>query len=384
MVDRNRLASTLNRTEGGMSSIDPRYHELLCQNVGFALIAGDERLNILFWNKMAAQMFGARSELVVEQPIATVFPDEARMSAQTILDAALKDGESGDLEFTQRDAQGRRRLITAVISPVLRPDGSRLGVSVALRDITKRRELSHQLSQARRMGSLGEMAGGVAHHFNNMFGGVLTKVDFILSMMRPGEKYRKDLEQISEAVGRAARISGQLMTFAEGDHGPGAPRNLVDVVCEFIAELKPALAEKRVQLAEHIEAIPATQVESRRLHAVLDSLTRNAVEAMPDGGTLTIGLREADGAALLSVGDSGTGMTDKQMDRLFVPFFTTKGERGGGAGSNTGLGLSVVHSFITDMGGRIDAVSTPGEGTRFDIRLPLGAAPEKKRRFEST
>lgn len=364
-----------------VTEIDPGYHELLCQNVGFALIGANERLEILFWNKMAEQMFAGGPELQRGRPILEVFPESAQTSARSILDAALKDGVSSDLEFNRRDTAGKARLVTAVLSPVLAPNGARLGVSAALRDITTRRELSHQLSQARRMASLGEMAGGVAHHFNSILGGALTRLDFILSLMKPGEKYRKDLEQIFEAVGRAARISGQLMTFAEGDHGAGDPRDLVDVVTRFIAQVAPTLTDKGVRLVARVEPISPTQVESRRLWGILDSLVHNAVEAMPKGGEIAIILRESEGSAMLSVVDSGCGMSDAQLDRLFVPFFTTKGELGGGAGKNTGLGLSVVHSFITDMGGRISVTSKENEGTRFDIRLPLGAAPEKRRRI---
>lgn len=360
--------------------MDARYFQLLCENFGFALIATDEQLHIRFWNAAAERTLGARAEAVIGQPVVSVFPEPVRALAEQRLTAALRDGAFTEFEFEQRNKDGGLALWVAVISPILDSGGARRGLSVGVRDITERRAATWQKARSQRMEALGKMAGGVAHHFNSILGGVTTKLDFLLSTMHPRDKLRRDLEQLAEAIGRAGRISGQLMTFAEGEHEAGFPRELADVLADFVRIERPRLEQLGIRLVSELQPIRATQVESKRLQAVLDSLAHNAVDAMKDGGVLTVSLREECDSALVTVGDTGVGIPAEKMDRMFEPFFTTKGELGGGAGKNTGLSLSVVHSFLADMGGRIEVTSELGKGTTFHIRLPLGTRDAAKRR----
>src|SRR5262249_8609937 len=202
----------------------------------FAVIATDEQLRICFWNAMATRMFGAPAERMKGRSAIEVFPEPVRPAAQGLLDAALREGNAGDLEFTQTEENEKSRLLTAVVAPVVGPESRRIGVSISLRDITQRRELSRKLARGRRMASLGQMAGGVAHHFNSLLGGAMTRLEFVLSMMKSGDRFYKDLGRVLDAIGRASRVSGQLLTFAEGDHEPGMPADLTEIINSYVAE----------------------------------------------------------------------------------------------------------------------------------------------------
>ncbi|MCK6483628.1 MAG: PAS domain-containing protein [Phycisphaerae bacterium] len=357
------------------------YFEHICDSLSFALIATDDRLCIRFCNAMAARMFAAPAEDVIGRPVLDVFPENVRDTARPILERVLGESTPGEFEFPQRDpATGRLMFLVAVISHIPASADASHGVSVAMRDITQRRELARQLSRARRMTALGDMAGGVAHHFNSLLGGVTMRLELLMQHMSRRDRLRKDLEQVAAAIGHAARISGQLLTFAEGDHEAGHLRDLTEVVTSCGDEMRRELAETNVRVETAISPIPPTQVESRRLRAVLDSLKRNSLEAMPDGGVIRLSLREVDGMAQVNFEDTGQGILESKLEKIFEPFFTTKGELGGGAGKNTGLGLAVVHSFVEDMGGRIDVESTLEKGTTFSIRLPLGSEHFTRRR----
>lgn len=357
------------------------YFEHICDSLSFALIATDDRLCIRFCNTTAGRMFAAPTEAVIGRPVLEVFPEDVRATARPILERVLRECAPGEFEFPQRDpASGRLMFLVAVISYIPASADAPHGVSVAMRDITQRRELARQLSRARRMTALGNMAGGVAHHFNGLLGGVTMRLEVLLKQMSPRDRLRKDLEQVAAAIGHAARISGQLLTFAEGDHEAGHLRDLTEVVTTCAEEMRRELTETNVRVESMIEPIPPTHVESRRLRAVLDSLKRNSLEAMPDGGVIRLSLCEADGMAQVRFEDSGQGIPESKLEKIFEPFYTTKGELGGGAGKNTGLGLAVVHSFVEDMGGRIDVESTLGKGTTFLIRLPLGSEHLSRRR----
>jgi PAS domain S-box-containing protein len=364
--------------------LDTQFFEQICRSLNFAVIAADADGAVRFWNAAAARMFEGRPDLAHGRPIAGIFPESARPRLAQFVQQALRDGKPADLEYTRDRDEDQGELLTAVISPIIGEDGARRGVSICVRDITARRAVTRHLAKVRRMSSLGSMAGGVAHHFNSILGGVSTKLDFMLSMMNPRDRLYKDLQAITEAVGRAARISGQLMTFAEGNHDSGYPEDMATVLRTFVNEMTPELIELGIQLVAQIQNVTPTRVESRRLRAAMESLKQNAVEAMPEGGVLTVGLRESGELAVITIADSGSGIPQNKIDHIFDPFYTTKGELGGGAGRNTGLGLSVVHSFIADMGGTIDVQSRPGRGTTFEIRLPLGTEEMPARRDEGT
>jgi len=352
----------------------------LCDSLGFAVIATDDQRRIHYWNSAADRLLGARASAMVGQDVLAIFPESAREEAQRILQNALTEGSNDVFEYEQGDTTGRARLWVGVVSPVLGSDGRPVGASICVRDITDRREVSRQKARSQRMESLGKMAGGVAHHFNSILGGVATKIDFMLSTMHPRDKLRKDFEKLAEAVGRAARISGQLMTFAEGEHDPGFPRELTLVLTEFVDSHRAALEQLGIRVRFDSEPIQPTQVESKRMQGVLESLMHNSIDAMKQGGEFGVGLKERDHEALVTVWDTGGGIPAEKLERVFEPFFTTKGELGGGAGRNTGLSLSVVHSFVADMGGWIEVQSDPGKGTTFLIHLPLGTRDAAKRR----
>ena len=242
-----------------------------------------------------------------------------------------------------------------------------------------KRKLEQQLVQAQKMEALGQLAGGIAHDFNNLLTVIVGHTDMLLLDKSDGP-WRHDLEQIHQASERAASMTRQLLAFSRQSVLEPKVINLNTVVAQMETLL-------RRSIGEHIELVVRAAADAYPVKADPDQLSRallnmaiNARDAMPDGGTLVIETRNIDLPAevtsvgdnagstthvLLSMSDTGCGMSAETKSRLFEPFYTTKGQ-----GKGTGLGLAVVDGIVKQSGGRIDVFSVPGSGTTFHVYLP--------------
>jgi signal transduction histidine kinase len=215
------------------------------------------------------------------------------------------------------------------------------------------------------------MSGAVAHHFNNILGGMLTSIDYVLPSDSPRE-LRRTLRLLAQAIGRATRITSQLAAFAESENETTEMVELNRALEMFIERIRARTEEGGIKLEVDLDKVPAsTQFEAQRLMPVLESIGHNACDAMPTGSTMTVRMRQDEDSAVISIEDTGCGIPEDLLDRVFEPFFTTKGELGGGSSDNIGLGLAAVHGLVSEMGGTIDVASRLGKGTRVTLRLPL-------------
>jgi signal transduction histidine kinase len=219
------------------------------------------------------------------------------------------------------------------------------------------------------MSALSTMAGAVAHHFNNLLGGVLTSIDFALATDDPAV-LRRALRTTVSALSRANDLTVNLLSFAEGDRSPSSPEDAARTVNHFVESVAPRLAESQVKLETDVLAVTPI-VPAKQLLTILDCLETNATEAMPDGGTLRIELLPGPGHSLvLRVSDTGPGIPRDQLPYVFEPFFTTK--RGGPPNDtmHAGLGLAVVHGLVKDLGGVVTVGPAEGGGTICTVCLP--------------
>ena len=236
-------------------------------------------------------------------------------------------------------------------------------------DISERVRLEHELRLTQKMEALGRLAGGIAHDFNNVLLALRGYGELALERLERNERgAADDVREILDAVDHASELTRQLLSFSKNQVSNPVVLDLRDVV-EDTTKLLARLIAGDVVLTTTLSETPVL-VEADRvgLQRVLTNLTVNARDAMPNGGTLDIEVREdpsEPGWALLRVSDTGVGMDSDMLARAFEPFFTTKGEHG------TGVGLATVHGIVTGAGGRIEVKSDPGEGTRFEISLPL-------------
>jgi len=355
-----------------MGERDDSFFRHLCEHLGFIQVATDADGRICFWNEQAERQFGRTAQDMIGKSLIELLIADDRAAAATRVTAALEQGEYSELEVKlNHPARGWRTLIL-IISPIEDESGKRIGVSASMRDISERKRLSQELSKSRRIGSLGHMAAGVAHHFNNILGGMMAGIDLALQTDNPRE-LRRTLRSVAQAIARATRITRQLETFAESENTLGEETAPLDqIVAAYAERLRPAGERMQIRIESNLTALdPPREFESHKVQPIVESLVQNALDAMPSGGTLTLQLTQDGGFGVLKVTDTGVGMPEEVLDRIFEPFFTTKGELGGGTAKNIGLGLAAVHGLVSELGGTIRIESKVGEGTTVTVRLPL-------------
>lgn len=339
----------------------------LCVHAGVALIAADRDLRIRFWNPAAGRIFGGSVETMLGQPIVSVVPHESRETATRLVERVLHHGEVSEFEFPHRSPTGSPIWLAVTISPIFQ-DGSTVGVSVFVRDVTRRMNLERQTADARKMTALGSMAGEVAHHFNNIIGGIITSIDFVQDS-DDVMTLRRVLKTTAAALTRANELTLDLLAFAEGDRTECPAESVREIVTRFASILEPSLARQGIRLETDLQPVQAW-LPTRRVNTILKHLTTNAREAMPDGGTLRIELGTApDSRILLRVSDTGVGIPPEHAARAFEPFFTTK-QSDPDRGPHSGLGLAVVHGIVRDLKGTVSLASREGGGTVCSVSLP--------------
>ena len=237
-------------------------------------------------------------------------------------------------------------------------------------------ELSGQLVQAAKLASVGELAAGIAHEINNPLAIIAEEVGVIRDSLDPSLTESDDeplnlpehLDYIHEAVFRCRDITRKLLTFVRQTEVRVEPHDLHEILDEVLdVMLGNELAISNVVVErEYDHRIPQIPTDRNQLAQVFVNLVKNAIDAMPRGGTLTVVSLLREDRVAVSIKDTGHGMRPDQLEKVFLPFFTTKEP-----GKGTGLGLSVSYSIIQNFGGAFYVDSALGEGSTFTVELPL-------------
>ncbi len=261
---------------------------------------------------------------------------------------------------------GMVTLSTLMIGLVVRSAG--LKIQRQAREI---KEQQQQLLQASKLAALGELAAGVAHEVNNPATTILSRASFLLSDHdgRPSDE-REDLSAIVSQAQRIAQITRNLLVFSRPQALDIRAVSATRILAGGLHPLNQLLRERRIAVEEQAPPdVPAVLADEPSLVRALENIFRNAIDAMPEGGTITIRAAKDEGSrgtrVILEISDTGIGIEPDKLARIFDPFFTTKE-----VGKGTGLGLSIVHGIIKEHGGSIRVESQLGAGTKFVIALP--------------
>jgi two-component system NtrC family sensor kinase len=226
-----------------------------------------------------------------------------------------------------------------------------------------------QLAAAERLAALGTLAGGVAHEFRNVIGGIRGCANELLAEAADADQ-RETLAVITRAADRGSGIVQQLLRFAR----PAVERTTtVDpstVVADALRLCEPAARQQQIQVERDLPPGPAVALDADGVHQVCVNLMLNALAAMTAGGTLRVMVQHHDDHTAIAIADTGCGIAAADLPHLFEPFFTTRGTAVDPARRGTGLGLSVSHGIVRGHGGRIEVQSAPGVGSTFTVRLP--------------
>jgi signal transduction histidine kinase/ActR/RegA family two-component response regulator len=353
------------------------------ESAPFGIAFYDPGLRFQRINAALAAVNGAPAEAHVGRRIEEMIPELAP-TIRPMLERVLATGEAASdvlVEGRTPAAQTPRKWMVTYY-PIKRANEPAVGVGCMVLDVTNQHQLEQKLRQAQKLEAVGRLAGGIAHDFNNVLTVIQSYAEVLAFELDERDTAREEVDAIRAAADRATALARQLLAFSRRD--VIIPRDIdVNEVIRGMELILRRLLRQGVELRLALGAEPlVVRVDAGQLEQVLMNLAINAVDAMPEGGVLTIqtaAARAADGAAqaCIRVEDTGTGMSEEVQERLFEPFFTTKP-----AGRGTGLGLATTYAIVHEAGGRIDVVSAPNAGSRFDVILPTSgeASAEHQRR----
>jgi PAS domain S-box-containing protein len=382
------IAAITDITERKRAEAELQRLTMAIEQTGEAILVTDPEGTIQYVNPAFEAVTGyTRREVIGQNPrlLKSGKQDEAfyRNLWETITGGRMWQGR-----FVNQRKDGTLYTEDATISPVKDASGRIVSFVAVKRDITEHLRISQdqarlqeQLQQAQKMESIGRLAGGVAHDFNNMLSIILGYGDIVLQKLHPGDPLRDGVEEILKAGRRSADLTRQLLAFSRKQTLQPEILSLNEIVRNIEKMLRRLIGEDIALVLSLSEGLPRVKVDPGQIEQVIVNLAVNARDAMPLGGKLLIEtsqteLDEAYAAnhpsvapgkyVMLAVTDRGCGMDKHVLAQIFDPFFTTK-EKGKG----TGLGLATVYGIIKQSGGNIWAYSEPGQGTTFKIYLPV-------------
>jgi PAS domain S-box-containing protein len=388
------LARQLRRVEAGERALresEERY-ALAMEGANEGYWDWDVATDRLFLSPKAKTWAGLSSDSAITTRAAwlaqiVMHPDDRARVA-----AALQDHLEGrtpryECEYRIRQPDGqwrwlfvRGRCLRDGMGKAFRLVGSTSDITAQKQAQADKEHLEAQLRQSQKMEAMGTLAGGIAHDFNNILGAILGYGELAQQRAASGSAMRRYLDNVMHAAGRAKSLVDRILGFSRSGLGQRVPVN-VQVVIEEALELLAASIPPGIRLEKTLAAGDAAVIgDATHLHQVVMNLCTNALHAMQPGGVLGVALERVrlseqrslsrgillPGAYVrLIVSDTGTGIPPAVAERMFDPFFTTKG-----VGEGTGLGLSLVHGLVAELGGAIDVATTLGKGTKFEIWLP--------------
>ena len=356
-------------------------------SLGEGVIATDAQGHVSRMNSMAERLLNTLSSNAEGKPLDEVFrliDKKTRRPVAHVLGrgeggSAVSAAFAGGVKLLRQD--GRECSVEYSSTPIRTPDGRELGAVVVFRDVTEQRRLEKQLRQSERMQAIGQLAGGVAHDFNNQITGIMGCAEMLKILVTEKEP-RHYVNMIMTSAGRASDLTAKLLAFSRQGTFQSIPVDVHKVIAEIVSLLERTI-DKRIKLKQELLANPPfiigdpTQIQNALLNIAL-----NARDALPEGGDLVFATRVVDidqkfissttadlvPGRYLEVGvtDTGIGMSEETQSHLFEPFFTTKKK-----GKGNGMGLAAVYGTVKGHKGGVTVQSQPGKGSTFRLYLPL-------------
>jgi two-component system sensor histidine kinase HydH len=341
------------------------FSDNLVENMPIGLVAINDREEIISFNQAAEAILGYAYGDIIGKKAHEIIPPPCMALLQGLkaekkvvekeIDCPLKDGRTISLE---------------VIATALEEDnGDSLGYVILFRDITEVQHLKKEMERSQRLASVGSLAAGIAHEIRNPLSSIKGFATFFKERYRDNPEDQKTADIMVQEVERLNRVIGQLLEFARPmemeRHWTSIHETIKHTLKMIEGQAKAKKIIVRTDLPQHIGNI---FIDSDKIKQVLLNLYLNAVEAMEEGGALTVAVLPHEGRMVrIDVSDTGKGIDEKDIARIFDPYFTTRS-------SGTGLGLAIVHKIVEFHDGELRVTSEPGKGTTVSIFLPVGPA----------
>lgn len=336
------------------------YNENILQCVTSGVMTFDTDCRLTTINRAAEEMLGMQREPSNGKGCAELFGDTDLTRA--VLDAFEKKEHAVRME-TVLDRPGGRIWLGFNTAILTDRKGAALGVILSFSDLTEVRRLQEQMELRERLTALGEMSAGIAHELRNP----MAVISGYLSLLskKANSEHQSIIQNIATEINGMNLIIGDLLTFARPASLNRVKVDLKELMESCLANVLQATGSgTSIRTDVHLDPL-SVSLDEVVMRQALTNLIQNAVEAMPNGGTLSLSAGDSQGTLKIVVSDTGTGISPDVIHKIFLPFFTTRD-------AGVGMGLALTHKSIVSHGGRVEVASTPGRGTTFTVILPKG------------
>ncbi len=362
MVEKVRLQKELIETKNFLESI--------VEKAGDAISVVDLEGKVLYWNEGATRIYGYQKEEVLGKKLADfLYSRDAKLreEEEKFTDGLMAQVKAGkvipNVEVKRQTKEGKEIITSMTISPLKDAEGRIAGASRICKDITHVKKAEERLALAERLSSLGELTAGVAHELRNPLAGIKINTQVLSRKKDLPEMEKKLLNSTQDGIEKIQKIVDDMLHFAKPKAAHFKEEEINEVVDKSLAILQPKLKKGNISAVfKGAEGLPRLRIDIHQIQQVLINLMLNAIQAMENGGMLSVRTFLKDGVGI-EVRDTGTGIPVAHLKKLFDPFFTTKSE-------GTGLGLSISLKILENHGATIDVVSDPGKGSTFTIHFP--------------
>ena len=357
-----------------------QFYKSIIQNINFGLLTIDLQGEITFANKSAANLLKTRVKTLLGRNVKSCFADAAEGEKFRKI-VSLPGKEINEREYRFARGDGSSLIINLNAAPLHDLNNNFEGMVLLFRDMTEVHQLRSQVERMERLALLGELSAGIAHEIRNPLAGIKTAAQVLEESFSQDDFQRQLTGRIVREVNKANNLLTDFFKFARPTRPKPDFHNLEMIVDSVYLLLAPRMKSRNIKFQENFgNQVPQVYVDESQVEQVVLNLFLNAIDAMEEGGTLSVTTskkqvtlleeREKQGNSsakvqyvVVEISDTGSGISEEQFPRIFNPFYTTKSD-------GLGLGLSICSRLVEENHGKIDCRSTPGEGTTFQIALP--------------
>ncbi|MHC4499443.1 MAG: two-component system sensor histidine kinase NtrB [Planctomycetota bacterium] len=345
-----------------------RLGESIIQSLPLGVLTFDSDLRIIDSNPKAAELIELDGDIDKSLAKGTNAPGQSGLNWTKRLAATLCKAEPVTLDNVTYNSNGQTKLLRITSAPLTEPETKRvIAGALLIEDVTAKADIQRRLHEAKKLAAVGKLASEVAHELNNPMDGILRYINLALRIVDQQnlEKPREYLTQCRQGLLRMVHIVSDLLEFARTTCAPFEHVKIESVIDDAIKTMGARAEALNVQISRTCAA-DLPQIRGDNLFQVFCNLIKNALDAMPDGGQLSISARlSPDTTAVVEFRDTGAGFALENADAIFEPFFTTKHK-----GKGTGLGLAICRDIVERYHGRITAQNHPDAGSIFTVYLP--------------
>ncbi len=339
------------------------YSENIIESLTVGVAVLDQKGVIIGWNRVLEETFDKKKEDVIDKNLIEILGSK---NFRALFPSDTQKGFRLLSEITLEMPSGRKKIFDIAKTPLLDNELNPYGTVIVFEDITEKISLQQQLVTSEKLASIGLLSAGVAHEINTPLTGISSYVQ-ILQKKLSASGHGQILDKIEAQTERVARIIKNLLNFARNPSETSFYYvNLKESLQEIISLIDYKLKTLNIDLELNLSPLSPILAQGERLQQVFINIILNAIDAMPEGGTLKIELDQKDNEAIIRIEDTGTGIKDQHLPHIFDPFFTTKG-----LGKGTGLGLSISYAVIKEHEGHLAVESEENKGSTFTIFIPM-------------